>query len=86
MIGNAVSTLQPIPTPVKPEHFDYVTVARNNGIDARDLAAIVRLFEQDYPRDLMLRELHILRVCNAIAAGRVQLAEVLRQAPPATAA
>ncbi|HMN42760.1 MAG TPA: hypothetical protein PKE29_18115 [Phycisphaerales bacterium] len=79
-------TQPPTPTPAIPEHFDYREPARAAGIGETDLLAIVRLFETDYPHDLMLRELHILRACNAVRTGMVTVAQILRNAPPASSA
>jgi hypothetical protein len=78
--------MSPTPTPTPPAYFDYPAVAREAGIGAADLRAIIHIFEADYPHDLMLRELHILRACNAVKAGRVALADILRESPPASAA
>lgn len=73
------------------EYFDYETVARDAGVSQEQLHAIERLFESDYPSDRMLRELHVLRACNAVKAGRATVAEILSAAPasahpPASAA
>lgn len=65
------------PTPIPPQHFDYTRAARQANLSPADLAAIIRLFENDYPHDLMLRELHILRACNAIIRGAVTLRDIL---------
>lgn len=69
----------PIPTPNIPEHFDYPKAARDARISDADLAALVRLFERDYPDDLMLRELHVLRACHAIREGRATVQGMLRE-------
>lgn len=67
----------PIPTPAVPEYFDYRNAAAGAKLSPSDVRAIQRLFETDYPSDLMLRELHILRACNALRAGTVTLGQVL---------
>lgn len=74
----------PVPTPSVPEHFDYRVAARAAGIDGERLREIARVFEVDYPRDLMLRELHILRACNAVRSGMATVAQIVRGAPPAS--
>ena len=66
-----------IPTPALPQHFDYTRAAHQANLSPADLAAIIHLFEHDYPHDLMLRELHILRACNAIIRGAVTLRDIL---------
>jgi hypothetical protein len=52
-----------------PEYYDYPAAADAAGLSAAQLDAVVRHFEGEYPNDLMLRELHILRACIAIARG-----------------
>jgi hypothetical protein len=66
-----------IPTPAEPEYFDYREDARKAGVSGDQLRSLQALFEHEYPRDLMLRELHILRACMAIAEGRVSIRTVL---------
>lgn len=75
----------PVPTPARPEYFDYLTVARAAGLTDSQLRAMTAVFEADYPDDLMLRELHILRACRAIETGRASVQQILG-APPASAA
>ncbi|MEZ6234284.1 MAG: hypothetical protein R3B68_08845 [Phycisphaerales bacterium] len=75
-----MSGVHPIPTPPDPEYFDYRADAQAAGIGEHDLAAIVAIFEHEYPHDLMLRELHILRACTAVRRGRVRLADILGKA------
>jgi hypothetical protein len=64
-----------------PEHYDYLAAAAAAGLSEADLAAIARHFEAEYPNDLLLRELHILRACNAIARGETTLNQLLAQHP-----
>lgn len=66
-----------VPTSAVPEYFDYLAEAAAASIDSDDLAQIVRVFEADYPNDLMLRELHILRACHAIREGRATLRQII---------
>jgi len=67
----------PTPTPALPEHFDYPRAAREAKLTDTDLCSLVRLFEIEYPSDLMLRELHILRACNAIIRGSTTIRQIL---------
>lgn len=67
----------PVPTPASPEYFEYRAAAAAAGITTEQLRRIQRIFELDYPHDLMLRELHILRVCNAVRDGLVSVEQVL---------
>lgn len=64
-------TTPAIPTPSKPEYFDYTIAASQAGIAPDQLRTVIARFERDYPHDLMLRELHILRACNAVLRGAV---------------
>lgn len=66
-----------VPTPPAPVHFDYTRAAAEARVTATQLRALIRLFETDYPDDLMLRELHILRACNAIVRGLTTIETVL---------
>ncbi len=66
-----------VPTPPIPEYFEYRDTAVSAGLTPVQLAAIIQLYEKDYPGDLMLRELHILRACNALAQGRTTLERLL---------
>lgn len=58
-----------LPTPEIPEHFDYRRAASDAGFSPIDLRAVQVLFEADYPSNLMLRELHILRACTLSEAA-----------------
>ncbi|MEK6703696.1 MAG: hypothetical protein AABZ53_15655 [Planctomycetota bacterium] len=66
-----------IPTPATPSYFDYPRAAREARLSEADVRALIRIFETDYPDDLMLRELHILRVCNSIIRGTSTIKQVL---------
>lgn len=66
-----------IPTPASPEYFDYTRAAREAHISDADLRSLIRIFEADYPDDLMLRELHILRACNAVIRGMTTIRQML---------
>ncbi len=64
-------TSSTILTPKDPAYFDYKAAAATPALCVDELRALVTLFEADYPDDLMLRELLVLRACNAIARGAV---------------
>jgi hypothetical protein len=76
----------PVPTPATPEYFDYPRVATEAGITPDQLHAIVQIFEADYPADLMLRELHILRACTAVKEGRTTTQAILADPSASSAA
>lgn len=67
----------PDPTPV---YFDYPKAAQEAGLSHGDLHRLILAFQADYPDDPMLRELHVLRACHAIARGTTTIAQLL--APP----
>ncbi|MBL8887917.1 MAG: hypothetical protein JNK16_14770 [Phycisphaerales bacterium] len=67
----------PIPTPTSPAYFDYTRAAHAANLSESDLRALIAIFESDYPNDLMLRELHVLRACNAIVRGLTTIRQVL---------
>ena len=72
-----MTTPSTIPTPAEPAYFDYRGPAAAAGVSPQDLQSIIRIFEADYPSDLMLRELHILRACRAILEGRSTIRQLL---------
>ncbi len=60
-----------------PEYFDYEPIAREAGITPDQLRRIEMIFLADYPNDQMMRELHVLRACNAVKAGRARIQDIL---------
>ena len=66
-----------IPTPASPAYFDYTRAAQAAKLSEKELRTLIRIFEVDYPSDLMLRELHVLRACNAIVRGLTTIGQVL---------
>ena len=62
-------------------YFDYETIARQAGIPAGQLARLARSFAEEEPNDPMLAELHTMRACMAIKAGRLTLEEALGEIP-----
>ncbi len=66
-----------IPTPTAPAYFDYRSTAVAARLTDADLRALIQIFEADYPDDLMLRELHVLRACNAVVRGTVTIRQIL---------
>ena len=61
------------------EYFDYQQVAAEAGITPTQLAQIVESIRREFPEDLMLLELHVLRACRAIRDGQVTLEQVLSE-------
>lgn len=59
-------------------YFNYAAVARQAKIPARDLARLRAMVRREFPRDQMLFELHMLRICASIREGRLTAAEALQ--------
>ena len=57
--------------------FDYEAAAREAGLSDQELRGICALVREDFPRDEMLFELHVMRICIAIKEGRTTVARVL---------
>jgi hypothetical protein len=62
-------------------YFDYEKVAREAHIPAEKLDELSHVMRQDFPRDEMMYELHVLRACMAIREGVLTLADALRSQP-----
>jgi hypothetical protein len=69
-----------LPTPRVPQYSEYREMAHEIGLSAAQLSALIALFERDYPRDIMLRELHVPRACMSIRRGDTTIGDVLRPA------
>lgn len=65
------------------DYFDTQKVARQAHISPEKLNELSRMIRQDFPRDDMMYELHLLRVCMAIREGVLTLEEALRPEPVA---
>jgi hypothetical protein len=65
------------------EYFDYEGVAREAGISADLLASIRDAMQREFPHDLMMLELHVLRACMAVRDGQVTVDQVLETSIPA---
>lgn len=59
------------------EYFDYESTAREAGISEDQLQQIVAMMRTEFPHDLMMCELHVLRACMAVRDGQVTLEHVL---------
>jgi len=58
-------------------YFDLETAARRAHIPPEKLEELRHLTLQEFPRDEMMYELHLLRTCMAIRDGVVTLEEAL---------
>jgi len=59
-------------------YFDFESVAREANIPADRMKQLRECVRQDFPRDQMMYELHVLRACMAIRDGHVSLEDALR--------
>ena len=58
-------------------YFDYEEVAREAHIPAGKLEELRQLIKGEFPRDEMMYELHLLRVCMAIKNGVLTIDQAL---------
>ena len=62
-------------------YFDYEKAARDANIPANKLDVLRRIVRAEFPRDEMMYELHLLRVCMAIKEGLVRIEEAIKLEP-----
>jgi hypothetical protein len=59
-------------------YFDYENVALDANIPPQKLEELRQLVRQEFPRDEMMYELHLLRACMAIRDGVLTLDQALK--------
>ncbi len=59
-------------------YFDYEKMADKAGVSADTLDALRGKVRQEFPKDDMLYELHLLRVCMAIRDKHLSLEDALK--------
>ena len=64
-------------------YFDCESVAREAGITGPQLEALRGLIKQEFPKDQMMYELHLLRACMTIRKGVSSFEEALKPDPAA---
>ena len=62
-------------------YFDFQKTAREAGIAPERLEELQEVIRREFPRDAMMRELHVLRACMAVRDGLITLEDALRVAP-----
>ena len=62
-------------------YFDYENAAREANVTPEKLEELRRLIRQEFPKDEMMFELHLLRACMAIKGGVLTLEDALRKEP-----
>jgi hypothetical protein len=60
------------------EYFDYIVVAKRCKISDEILKKLEDLERQEFPRDQMMFELHMLRMLRGIEQGFLKPEEILR--------
>ena len=58
-------------------YFNFEKIAREAEIPADRLQELCQSIRQEFPRDEMMYELHVLRVCMAIRDGHVSLEDAI---------
>ena len=59
-------------------YFDFETVAKKAAISREKLDKLCRLIREEFPRDEMMFELHVLRACLAVLEGRVNIDQAIQ--------
>lgn len=59
-------------------YFDFETVAQKAAIPEEKLGKLCKLVREDFPRDDMMYELHVLRACLAVSEGRINIDEAIQ--------
>jgi hypothetical protein len=59
-------------------YFDYEKMALDANIPPPKLEQLSQLVRQEFPRDEMMYELHLLRACMAIRDGVLTLEQALK--------
>jgi len=63
------------------QYFDYEAVAREAKIPPNKVRELRSLVRQEFPNDLLMCELHLLRVCMAIRDGYIDIKDALKSKP-----
>lgn len=66
-------------------YFDYGKIAAEAQIQPRKLARLRSTVRREFPKDDMMFELHMLRVCTAIRDGHVTIDQALAEESEAAA-
>lgn len=61
------------------EYFDYISVAKRCNITNGTLRKLEDLEHQEFPRDKMMFELHMLRILKAVEKGHLKPEEILEE-------
>ena len=58
--------------------FDYEKVAKEAKISKNKLEELSATIRQEFPKDNMMYELHLMRVCMSVRDGHVSVDEAIR--------
>jgi len=59
------------------QYFNFAEIAREAGIPDDKLDELCKSIRQEFPKDDMMYELHVLRACMAIRDGYIQLEDIV---------
>ncbi len=59
-------------------YFDFESIAEKAKISEEKLDKLCKLIREEFPKDEMMYELHILRACWAISDGRIDIDQAIR--------
>ena len=63
------------------KYFDFEKTASEAGISREKLSELKKKIRQEFPKDEMMYELHVLRACMAIRDRYITLDDALRAEP-----
>jgi hypothetical protein len=58
-------------------YFDYEKVSQEARIPADKMEILRRMMREEFPKDEMMYELHLLRACMAIKEGLISIEEAI---------
>lgn len=59
------------------QYFNFAEIAREARIPDDKLDELCEFIRQEFPKDDMMYELHVLRACMAIRDGYIQLEDII---------
>ncbi len=62
-------------------YFNFAETAHEAGIPDDKLDELCKSIRQEFPKDDMMYELHVLRACMAIRDGYIQLEDIISAKP-----
>jgi len=60
------------------KYFDYESVAREAKIPPQKMRKLMKILSAEFPKDTLMRELHVLRACMAVRDGHVNIDDILK--------